>query len=290
MKLRVHADDLGACPAVTDAILQAHAGGVLQSSSLLVNTAGTSDALEKVSGFPTLQLALHLNLIEGAPLCHPSQVPDLVNRSGLFNGTISSLVSHGLRPFRKIIEEQLTKELRAQFQFFTDHLGPPKWVDSHLHLHALPWVYPIVQSLCLEFGVGEIRMPRRFVFLDGFGTEKRPVQTLKSVILSGLSQWFRMRGAAAKDDYVFTGVLSTQAVNQALTKIPPSSSVELLFHPGAPPENENQLAHHPAHLREVHFRPARALEREVLSSTQFRDVLQSWGHQGESSQEKKQTL
>lgn len=282
MKLRVHADDLGACPAVTDAILQAHSDGTLQSSSLLVNTVGATDALEKLQDFPDLQVALHLNLIEGAPLCHPSQVPDLVNRDGLFKGSIGSLLKDGLRPFRNSIEEQIAKELRAQFRFFSDNLAPPEWVDSHLHLHALPWVYPIVQSLCLEFGVGQIRMPRRFVFLDGFGTEKRPVQTLKALILSGLSQWFRMRGAASKDDYVLTGVLSPRAVDAALKKLPPDASVELLFHPGAAPENEAQLARHPAHLRKVHFRAARAKERDVLASTEFREILERWSNPGET--------
>lgn len=285
MKLRVHADDLGACPAVTDAILQCHSRGVLQSSSLLMNMVGTKDALAKLPEYPELEVSLHLNLIEGRPLSPPDEIPLLVDSEGLFPGRLGPLLLAGLHPGKgEPLQAQIYRELQAQFQRFCAHL-PPTWVDGHLHLHLLPWVYPVVTRLAADFGFSSMRLPRRIYFLDGYGSENRLAQRVKESVLSLLSGLYRRRGGGGRDDYLLTGVLAPEVLERVLARLPKAATVELLFHPGAPPEFESELAALPPALRQAHFHPVRGRERDLLTSGDFAAFLQAYEPSGPRDQE-----
>ena len=94
MKIRVHADDLGATEGVSREIIRCADDGALDSASLMVNAPAFEFALREYQRRRNFSLALHLNLIEGRPLTAPSQVTHLVNEDGLFRHTASSLWSY----------------------------------------------------------------------------------------------------------------------------------------------------------------------------------------------------
>ena len=77
-KVIITGDDFGLAPAVNEAIVLAHAGGILTSASLMTGADHCADAVEKARQHPTLRVGLHLTLVEGRPVCAPEQVPDLV--------------------------------------------------------------------------------------------------------------------------------------------------------------------------------------------------------------------
>ena len=65
--LLINADDLGYDPAVTRGILEAMNGGVVTSTTMIVNGPHSEDAGKKVNG-AGLGIGLHLNLARWAPL------------------------------------------------------------------------------------------------------------------------------------------------------------------------------------------------------------------------------
>ena len=83
--LIVNADDYAMSPGVSRGILEAHARGVVTSTTALVNTPGAKEALAAArAGAPALGLGLHVNLSFGRPVLPPSAVPSLVGDEGHF--------------------------------------------------------------------------------------------------------------------------------------------------------------------------------------------------------------
>src|SRR3954454_23441888 len=83
--LIVNADDYALSPGVSRGILEAHARGVVTSTTALVNTPGAAAALAAArAAAPALGLGLHVNLSFGRPVLSPGAVPSLVGGDGAF--------------------------------------------------------------------------------------------------------------------------------------------------------------------------------------------------------------
>ena len=82
--LVVTADDFGAAREVNDAVMDAHANGIITAASLMVGASFAADAVARAKAMPSLRVGLHLVLVEGRPVLPLSQVPDLVDGYGNF--------------------------------------------------------------------------------------------------------------------------------------------------------------------------------------------------------------
>ena len=75
--LVILADDLGYSSERDAGIFLCIAAGAVTRASLLVTGASARAALARAAALPRLEVALHLNLTEGAPLCG-AEVPSLL--------------------------------------------------------------------------------------------------------------------------------------------------------------------------------------------------------------------
>ena len=83
--LIVHADDLGISKKVNEGILQAHTQGILTSASIVANGAAFEHAIEICNSFPTLDVGVHLTLVEEQPLLNTEVIESLVNGERRFH-------------------------------------------------------------------------------------------------------------------------------------------------------------------------------------------------------------
>jgi predicted glycoside hydrolase/deacetylase ChbG (UPF0249 family) len=157
--LIVNADDFGMSSGVSRGILQAHAGGIVTSTTALVNAPGAGDALALASRVPGVGLGLHLNLSFGQPVLPPAQVPSLVGPDGRFFSGDRLLAA--MKRFRK---QDIERELRAQFAHFVGLAGrPPDHLDSHQFIACLqPAVFAAMLELAASAQV-PIRDPGDFL-------------------------------------------------------------------------------------------------------------------------------
>src|SRR5262245_60919462 len=81
--LIVNADDFGLTEGVSRGILEAHARGIVTSTTLLVNRGVGGQQLEQLRG-SGLGVGLHVNLTLGAPVSDPRRVPSLIDVEGRF--------------------------------------------------------------------------------------------------------------------------------------------------------------------------------------------------------------
>lgn len=167
MRIDLHADDLGASPSVNKNILSAWRAGGLHSASLLANGDALQEASNEINAEPSrpIRLIVHLNLSEGLSLAKPSEIPLLVDDSGrLFRGFMGLwklwLFSGASR--RQEFIKQVENEWRIQIQKVIDTFTPRiiSGVDGHIHVHMLPFLFPIAIKLCREFDFREIRISR----------------------------------------------------------------------------------------------------------------------------------
>ena len=226
------ADDFGMTPAVNEAVEQAHRDGILHQASLMVAGAAAGDAIRRARALPSLRVGLHLVVIEGPPVSPPSDIPDLVDASGLFPSDQAWL---GFRYFfRPAVRRQLAREIRAQFAAFAATGLTLDHANAHKHMHLHPTVGRMMIEIGREFGLQKVRIPAEppaVLALAG---------TRAGIGDRALYAWTRVLRRQARaagmitNDHCFglawSGHMTRDRVKRLLEHLPDGTS-ELYFHP-----------------------------------------------------------
>jgi predicted glycoside hydrolase/deacetylase ChbG (UPF0249 family) len=158
----INGDDFGLTQGINKAIERLHHRGRLNSTSLLVNTTWSEEAIEFALKSPELRLGIHLNLSTGSPLSSPESVATLVRRDGRFY-EMPVFLSRLLANRIKIDEVEL--ELKAQIEKALNRGLKPQHLDSHMHFHAIPALAELVNDLARYYGIETVRNPNLSAFL-----------------------------------------------------------------------------------------------------------------------------
>jgi predicted glycoside hydrolase/deacetylase ChbG (UPF0249 family) len=208
MDVILHCDDAGWGGAITERLLAAWSDGVLDSFSVLPNGDRLASVAAALESDPEhrARLAVHLNLSEGSPCAPASDVPVLLNGSGRlscsFGGLLAKWYLSG-RATRHRLAEQVEREWSAQIAAVQQACRPRAVtaVDSHRHLHMLPFLFPIAARLAAAHGIPEIRISREVFHVSprmlDVVSPAFPVNLMKHVVLRGLSG--RARRVAAHE-------------------------------------------------------------------------------------------
>jgi len=125
--LIINADDLGYDPAVTEGILESMRGGVVSSTTLIVNSPYSEEAAASAKG---LAIGLHLNLARFAPVDPGFPAAHLVS------GELSEPLAG------RLPADVVEREALAQLDRLEAMVGrPATHVDVHKHLHRWPAVF-----------------------------------------------------------------------------------------------------------------------------------------------------
>lgn len=138
--LIINADDLGATPGVNAGIFEAHAQGVVTSTSLMVARPAAEAAADALGDHPKLGVGLHVELTGGRPVLPPERLPSLVDAEGRLAAERSALTMAD--------REQVRAEVEAQFARFKALVGRlPTHIDGHHHCHRVPQVLDAVVAI-----------------------------------------------------------------------------------------------------------------------------------------------
>jgi len=155
-RLIVNADDFGRTTAINHAVIRAHRQGILTTASLMVNEAGTEEAVALARENPRLGVGLHLTFLFGHSALPPAQIPGLVDSAGAF-GTHPPAA--GFRFFfHRSLRPQLRAEIHAQFQRFHATGLPLDHVNGHLHLHLHPTIFRMLMEDAQLLGIERFRL------------------------------------------------------------------------------------------------------------------------------------
>lgn len=210
-RLIINADDFGLNVAVNEGILKAHQEGVVTSVSLLVNTEGFEDALQKLKTAPRLDAGLHLNLFRG----------------------------RWLTPFRFSLKA-VYREFEAQIQKAFAHGLTPSHLDTEKHVHVFPPIFKIVLELAKKYRIPAVRFPYEPISLLAW---RNPLQLFKLVgmLLFVKPNRKLLRASGLHSPQFFLGVslsrkFSLENLQRRLEKFP-FGIAELSCHPGLTPKS-----------------------------------------------------
>ncbi|MBD2394915.1 hopanoid biosynthesis-associated protein HpnK [Cyanobacterium aponinum FACHB-4101] len=241
----VNADDFGYSDEINEAIIEAHRNGILSSTSLMVTAEKAKSAVELAKENPSLGVGLHLVLCCGKSALNPEQIPNLVNKEGLFH---DSAAIAGLKyQFIPSAKQELKREIKAQLDLFRETGLKLSHVDGHLHLHTHPIVIQILAQLAPEYQIKFIRLPYEEL---NFTLKLDRTNPILKIIYANIFRWLRKSAEKPLStsgvqilDRVY-GLLQTGNMSESylLGLIPQIKTIynEIYFHPQSLTDQEYQ--------------------------------------------------
>jgi chitin disaccharide deacetylase len=247
-RLIINADDFGFTRDVNAGIVHAHREGVLTSTTLMATGDAFDDAVRLAREVPSLDVGVHLVLIQGHSL-----------RTGLPFPVAPSQVATAVMTGRLDVYE----ELRAQIERVLSAGIRPTHLDSHKHTHIVPKVFRTVVRLAEEFSIPFVRLP-----LDATVPYGRFPCAVVSPFFRRIA---RRHGVALTDHFLgftLTGSLDEARFKTALRNLCPGTT-EFMCHPGFLGE---ELRSAPTRLKE-----SRVRELEALTAPGLRALMDEAG-------------
>jgi hopanoid biosynthesis associated protein HpnK len=232
-KLIVHADDFGLSEKVNDGILHAHLHGILTSASVMANGRAFEHAIRICRSVPTLDVGVHLTLVEEPPVLPREQIPSLVNGEGRFHRHAMTFLKKYVAGRIRLTE--VRRELEAQIERVASSGIGISHLDSHQHLHILPQILNLTVDLAGEYGIPAIRLPYetpRFYMLGSRKTFSRLPQLLGLNLFCQLGRKAIPLRTAHFAGFFFGGNLQKKNLHKALQFLPSTETCELMCHPG----------------------------------------------------------
>jgi chitin disaccharide deacetylase len=219
VRIITNADDLGASPEVNQAVFALMAEGLVTSATLLARGPAVLEACELLRQFPRCSFGVHLNLTQFQPLGDPGPIAPLLGADGSFHGEIRQ--RKGLARLRRAVFD----EFCAQVDFLRAQGLRPTHLDSHHHVHTIPWVLWPLKAVQRRFGIRKVRLS-----MNVYGPEKKPGRLL---LLKKLAFNFALRHwPATRTTDAF---MNLQAYEEKRAWLPRKfRSLEIMLHPGAP--------------------------------------------------------
>ena len=294
MKILLHADDYGNSRSITNNILDCM-NGALTGTSIIPNGSAFDYGIEKFMELPLGKIVrVHLNLIEGVACGNKDDIPFLINTAGYFKHSFMSVFfSYYLKPYkRREIARQVKVELSAQIGKVIKHLpeGTALQLDSHQHLHMIPFIFKILINLKNRFPITYIRVPKEKFFLliskDTIGNYLG-ANLIKHILLNKLSNMaiplIKNSGIKYPDYFVgvlFTGKMTHQNIEAAIRKIKKDKSfndnqtIEILLHPGGASHDEEDIWKDYTGLKKFYLSTSRHIEKEsILQITDLNKLI-----------------
>jgi predicted glycoside hydrolase/deacetylase ChbG (UPF0249 family) len=154
--LIVTADDVGLHAGMTEGAIRAHREGIVTACSVVANGAAFEDAVARLREVPSLEMGVHLTLVEERPLT-----------ALRFPAKYTSFVPLYLA--RVISVAAIERELRAQIERVVASGLRVTHLNGHQHLHLLPRIFRVVCRLAREYAIPYVRI------VDDHGGAARPV-------------------------------------------------------------------------------------------------------------------
>ncbi len=266
-RLIVHADDFGLTKHVNDGINRTFQHGILTSTSIMATGQAFDHAVEISAQTPSLDLGVHLTLVEEVPILPPEQIHTLVGKTDRFIENAVEFTRHLI--LGKIDLNEVRAELEAQIVKVMDHGLAISHLDSHQHLHVLPGVRDIVVELAKRFGIKAIRLPRERPYRYMLTWPLMPTRLSQMLVLNLMSNRVSIKGLATTDTFMgffVGGRLSTAKLSDILNCLPANKTCELMCHPGF-------VDHSYSHWQYHHEEELEALcDKNIIDWLQDRDV------------------
>lgn len=185
-KLIITADDYGMSPSVNMAIKECINSGVINSINVMpvMDYCDDPDLKDLKFKNPNLSLGLHWTLTAGFPLCDRDEIPSLADAKGRFWS-----YPEFRRRYRKgiISDEEIRKELTAQYNKYVSIYGQPDYWNTHQNVHVDFRIFNVFTKTAIDLKINKMRSHDRvYVPAKGKATltmARRIIEPVKRLVL-----------------------------------------------------------------------------------------------------------
>lgn len=225
-QLIVSGDDLGLHEAINLGVVLAHDEGIVTSASLVPCGPAFEHACTLAKARPTLDLGIHLTLVEEKPVLGPDQLKTLAPEGRLptsYRQLFLELVAG------RIDLSDVERELEAQMQRVLKMGLAISHLDSHQHTHFFPLLQPIFVTLAKRHGIRGLRastgvMPSwtKFSFLLGPLAKRTALAARAKGLMTPDTLWLPATSGRVTESELLAGLAGL-----------PEGVTELVVHPGS---------------------------------------------------------
>ncbi|MCO5144097.1 MAG: ChbG/HpnK family deacetylase [Oligoflexia bacterium] len=174
LPFRITIDDLGLFPEVEIGIAKLEKYNIPIDCSWVVNYCPPS-LLTKSQNFRN---GLHFNIIEGKSISGSKYLSD---NNGNFNKSWTGFLFAD-----KYTKAAVSEELSLQLKIAETWFPQLNHLDSHLHLHSIPWIFSLLEKEQKKRGIRFLRNPRQKIS-DDISIISYPKSFAKILILNSLT-------------------------------------------------------------------------------------------------------
>ncbi|MBR4270880.1 MAG: carbohydrate deacetylase [Clostridia bacterium] len=145
MKLIINADDFGLSESVNKGIVECYKKGLISSTTMMMNTPYTEQAVALAKKNKISNIGIHLNLTYGHSILPKEEVQSLVDENGIFH-YVCMLGYH-----TQYVDAK--KELKAQIEKFLATGLKPTHLDHHHYFNEIPNILKAYLELAKEYNL-----------------------------------------------------------------------------------------------------------------------------------------
>jgi predicted glycoside hydrolase/deacetylase ChbG (UPF0249 family) len=278
--LFITADDYGASTVYSEEILDLISKNNINSVSVIVNLENFEVLAEKLYlHINTIKINCHLNIVEGKPILFRTGSL-LVNDKGYFHRDIISLArfyTFSSRKKRLRILTEIRDEFQAQLGLFTSKFPSQAFsLDSHQHVHLLPFIHPIVDELGNRFTSSSIRLGQSVSSLSNINL----AFLFRKTVFNYLAWRARGHGSMPLRSKFVLGVnemnhwSKTMFIRiQEMVLSDPHNDYELISHPAWKNSEEISILDPQTRFNDHYTSPSRQIENSLIREHNFNDFL-----------------
>jgi predicted glycoside hydrolase/deacetylase ChbG (UPF0249 family) len=135
----------------------------------------------------------------------------------------------------KIALAEISSELDAQIGKVVANGIKPSHLDGHQHLHVVPGVRRIIESLAKKYAIPAIRYPKERLRLYMLREKAGITRVPQLLALNAFCMFAGTWGAKRTDHFCgffYGGKLTKENLTRVLEHLPPEGTCELMCHPG----------------------------------------------------------
>ena len=261
-KIFIHADDFGRSKNISNNILKCINSKNINSTSVMV---GFDERYFNIIKKKKIKIKLHINLTEGYENF-------LIDKSYSFLNLLFLCFHPNFSYHKKVITNEIDKQIRYfKKRFNMKHIR----IDSHEHIHVIPWINRILINFKKKHNIIEIRNPSEkyyFVEMKYFLNFTYLTNLLKLGIIKFLNYFNYIDQNNDFTGLNYTGIQNFKTIGKGI-KLNSSSkkNLEVLIHPGY--TNSNEIKIFKKKYYKYYSSSKRLAEFQIASSRKFLKII-----------------
>jgi len=172
----INADDFGLSNGINKGIVDCINKGCLNSVSIIPNGKCTSEGIKKLNFKKLKKISIHLNLNEFSPISNIKKIKKITYNNKLFISPLKLLLINFFvfgskkNEYKKQIEHELDSQIKSVI-FKITKKNITIGLDSHNHIHLIPFIFDIVCKLSKKYKISYIRLPREKSIIRQFNVK-----------------------------------------------------------------------------------------------------------------------